>query len=75
MSNLFREGSQINKVYEVLLDKNWHCSKCDLDAAQAATYRDMKRKGVELDTNENGQEFKKMFCQACNVNRIHRKIK
>ncbi|MGK0255945.1 MAG: hypothetical protein ACI81I_000553 [Arcobacteraceae bacterium] len=51
MGHPFRVGTQRHNVYEKLKDKNWHCTKCDLDAAQAATFRDMKKAGVIFDTD------------------------
>jgi len=75
MDNPFREGSQRYRVYEKLTDNQWHCTKCDLDAAQAATFRDMKKIGVEFDTDEKGNEYKELFCTTCGVGRVHRKLK
>jgi len=33
MANPFRVGTQIYNVYEKLSDMQWHCTKCDLEAA------------------------------------------
>jgi ribosomal protein L37AE/L43A len=75
MSNPFRVGTQRYKVYERLSDKQWHCTKCDLEAAQAATFRDMKKVGISFDTDKNGNEYKEIFCITCGVKRVHRKLK
>lgn len=75
MSNPFGVGTQKYNVYNKLSDMNWHCTKCDLDAAQAATFRDMKKAGIEFDTDENGNEYKVIFCSICGVKRVHRKLK
>lgn len=75
MNNPFSEGTQVYKVFEKLSDKQWHCTKCDLDAAQAATFRNMKLKGVTFDTDENGNEYKKILCTTCGTERVHRKLK
>ncbi len=75
MNNLFAPGSQIYRVYEKLMDMQWHCTKCDLEAAQAATFRNMKLKGVQFDADENGKEYKEIHCLTCGVKRVHRKLK
>ncbi len=43
MNNPFKEGTQRYEVFEILKDSKWHCTKCELHAAQAATFRDMKK--------------------------------
>jgi ribosomal protein L37AE/L43A len=74
MDNPFNIGTQKFNIYEKLKDKNWHCTKCDLDAAQAATFRDMKKAGVVFDTDgEKG--YKEILCPTCGVKRVHRKLK
>ncbi|XQC05821.1 hypothetical protein ACOAJ8_01500 [Arcobacter cryaerophilus gv. pseudocryaerophilus] len=75
MSNPFTVGTQVYNVYEKLSDKKWHCTKCDLDAAQAATFRNMKLKGVVFDTDASGKEYQEIFCTVCEQKRVHRKLK
>jgi len=75
MANPFTVGTQIYNVYEKLSDMQWHCTKCDLEAAQAATFRNMKLKGIEFDTDENNNEYKYIDCKICNSSRVHRKLK
>ncbi len=75
MANPFNKGTQKYNVYETLSDMQWHCTKCDLDAAQAATFRDMKLKGVVFDTDDKNNEFKKANCTVCKQIRVHRKLK
>lgn len=75
MNNPFKEGTQRFNVFERLTDKEWHCTKCDLEAAQAATFRDMKKAGVQFDTDEQGHEYREIFCTTCGVKRVHRKLK
>ena len=57
------------------MDMQWHCTKCDLEAAQAATFRNMKLRGVQFDTDEKGNEYKEIHCSICKVIRVHRKLK
>lgn len=75
MENPFKVGSIRYEVFEILKDGQWHCTKCELPNAQAATFRDMKKKGIIFDTDEEGHEYKKKYCNSCKTNRVFRKIK
>ena len=75
MKNPFKIDSQRYQVFEILKDGKWHCTKCELPNAQAATFRDMKKKGIVFETDEEGHEYKKMYCPFCNAIRIFRKMK
>ncbi len=72
--NPFKINTQKYNVLEKLKDYKWHCTKCDLEAAQAATFRDMKKEGVIFDSDKNGNEYKKINC-LCGKQRVHRKLK
>jgi ribosomal protein L37AE/L43A len=75
MENPFTPDSIRYEVFEILKDGKWHCTKCELPAAQAATFRDMKKKGIVFDTDEEGHEYKKKYCPKCRTERIFRKMK
>ena len=72
--NPFNGGTQMYNVYSVLQDYEWHCTKCELPAAQAATFRDMINRGVIFDKDANGNNFKRIYCDTCNATRVHRKL-
>ncbi len=74
--NPFREGSTQYKDFETMSDLKWHCTKCELLSGQAKTWQVWRQeKGIQLDTDENGNWFKKIFCPKCNSITIHRKLK
>ena len=74
--NPFKEGSNQYKDFETMSDCKWHCTKCELISGQAKTWQVWRQeKGVQLDTDEKGNYFKKMYCESCNTNTIHRKLK
>ena len=75
MTNPFTKNTLGYSDYEMMSDNNWHCSKCEFKSAQAAIFRDMIAKGVELEQDENGNNFKKQFCTNCNRETNHRKLK
>jgi len=74
MENPFKPGSIRHEVFEILKDEEWYCTKCELPAAQAATFKDMKLKGVKFATDDEGHEYKKMYCPICKMIRVFRKI-
>ncbi len=74
MSNPFQQGTMIYGDYEILKDQKWHCTKCELKSAQAATFRNMKLKGVVFDTDASGNEYKKFSCTTCKRETVYRKI-
>lgn len=74
--NPFKEGSTQYKDFETMSDLKWHCSKCELLSGQAKTWQVWRQeKGIQLDTDEKGNWYKKIFCPKCNTNTIHRKLK
>jgi len=60
---------------EVMKDLKWHCTKCELKSAQAKTWQVWRQMGIQLDTDEKGNFYKKMYCQTCGKKTIHRKLK
>lgn len=74
--NPFKEGSTQYKDFETMSDCKWHCTKCELLSGQAKTWQVWRQeKGIQLDQDENGNWFKKMYCNNCGANTIHRKLK
>jgi len=56
-------------------DLKWHCTKCELKSVQAKTWQVWRQMGIQLDTDEKGNFYKKMYCQTCGKKTIHRKLK
>jgi len=75
MKNPFKKGTLIYADYELMTDYNWHCTKCEFKSAQAALFRDMKNKGIQLEQDNNDKDYKKQFCINCNRETNHRKLK
>ena len=74
--NPFRSGTTQYQDFETMSDLKWHCTKCELKSGQAKTWQVWRQeKGIQLDKDENGNYYKKMFCKKCNQNTIHRKLK
>jgi hypothetical protein len=76
MENPFKEGCIQHHDFEVLSDLQWHCSKCELKAAQAKTVQTWRDKyGLQFkmdDTNENLYIYQ--YCKTCNRATVHRAL-
>ncbi len=76
MTNIFKKGSTQYIDFETMSDLKWHCTKCELKSGQAKTWQVWRQeKGIQLDTDEHGNFFKKQFCKNCNLVTVHRKLK
>ena len=74
--NPFKPGSNQYFDFETMSDCEWHCSKCELRSGQAKTWQVWRQeKGIQLDQDEKGNWFKRMFCPTCGMITIHRKLK
>lgn len=74
--NPFKEESTQFIDFETMSDLKWHCSKCELLSGQAKTWQVWRQeKGIQLDTDENGNWFKRIYCPNCRKITIHRKLK
>lgn len=74
MNNPFSPNTTSCADFEVLSDLAWHCTKCELKSAQAKTWQTWRHKGLQLATDEKGNFYKRIFCQDCDKNTIHRKL-
>lgn len=76
MANPFKPGSTQYQDFETMKDLKWHCTKCELKSGQAKTWQVWRQeRGIQLDTNEQGEFYKKIYCSHCNAVTIHRKLK
>ena len=73
--NPFKPNTTSYHDWEVMKDLKWHCTKCELKSAQAKTWQVWRQMGIELDTDEKGNFFKRIDCPTCNKKTIHRKLK
>lgn len=74
--NPFKKGSTQYADFETMKDCEWHCTKCELKSGQAKTWQVWRQeKGIQLDTDENGNWFKRLYCEKCKAETIHRKLK
>ncbi|MCB9099511.1 MAG: restriction endonuclease [Anaerolineales bacterium] len=74
MENPFAPNTASYKDFETLRDLEWHCTKCELESAQAKTWQVWRHQGLQLATNENGQFYKRVFCSTCGKVTVHRKL-
>jgi hypothetical protein len=74
LKNPFTPNTTSFKDFETLSDLEWHCAKCELEAAQAKTWQVWRHKGLQLATDEKGNFFKRQFCDNCGKTTIHRKL-
>ncbi len=74
-NNPFKEGSTSYHDFEIMSDLHWHCSKCELRSGQAKTWQVWRQQGIQLDTNDNGNFYKTIFCEKCKNKTVHRKLK
>lgn len=75
MGNPFKVGSTSHHDFEVMSDLQWHCSKCELDSGQAKTWQVWRQRGIQIDTDEKGRFYKKIYCETCNKKTVFRKLK
>lgn len=76
MSNPFNPGTKPYEDFETLSDLQWHCTKCELKSGQAKTWQVWRQeKGIQLDQDEKGNWYKKLYCENCKGKTIHRKLK
>jgi hypothetical protein len=74
--NPFKKNTISYNDFEILSDLRWHCTKCELKSGQAKTWQVWRQeRGVQLDIDEKGKFFRKVFCKNCNNETIHRKLK
>jgi hypothetical protein len=74
--NPFKKNTISHNDFEILSDLKWHCTKCELKSGQAKTWQVWRQKrGIQLDTDEKGKFFRKVFCKNCNNDTIHRRLK
>jgi len=72
--NPYKEGTQKNKIFEVLSDLSWHCSECELPGSQPAkALQGLRQDGFELEKNGSNWE-KRMHCNNCNRVTPHRRL-
>jgi len=75
-TNPFRQNTTSYHDWEVLKDLQWHCTKCELQSGQAKTWQVWRQeKGIQLDTDENGNWYKIILCSTCSIKTVHRKLK
>ena len=75
MTNPFKPNTTSCHDWEVLKDLQWHCTKCELKSGQAKTWQVWRQNGIQLDTDEKGNFYKKIFCKTCQNKTVHRKLK
>jgi len=74
--NPFKKGSKQYYDFEVMKDLRWHCSKCELKSGQAKTWQVWRQeKGLQVDTDSNGNYYKIIYCDNCKEKTYHRKLK
>jgi len=75
MLNPFNPNTTSYHDWEVMKDLKWHCTKCELKSAQAKTWQVWRQMGIQLDTDEKGNFYKRIFCPNCDMITVHRKLK
>lgn len=74
--NPFRKGSTQYQDFETMSDCGWHCTKCELKSGQAKTWQMWRQeKGIQMDQDEDGHWYKKIYCSTCGAVTVHRKLK
>lgn len=73
--NFFKLNTTSYHDFEILKDLKWHCTKCELKSGQAKTWQMWRHQGIQLDMDEKGNLYKKIFCEKCKNKTIHRKLK
>lgn len=67
-------------MLNILKDKEWHCVICAFGKSSshvASTVRELRKDGYEFETdlNNNNRFCQIKFCNKCDKNTIHRKLK
>jgi hypothetical protein len=75
MTNPFKPNTTSYYDWEVMKDLKWHCTKCELKSAQAKTWQVWRQMGIQLDRDEKGNFYKRMYCSNCDMVTVHRKLK
>jgi len=73
--NPFKPNTTSYYDWKVLKDLKWHCTKCELKSAQAKTWQVWRQRGIQLDMDEKGNFYKRIFCKICQNKTVHRKLK
>lgn len=70
-------SSKKGRTFDVLSDRKWHCSECQLYGSQPAAYiRDFRDEGFEFVSNTGGRgEYDRQHCENCGEKTTHRKLK
>lgn len=65
-----------NLMLNILEDGEWHCfHEFSFSSQPAAIVRDLIAEGYEFESNDNGKNYKHMYCPVCKKETIHRKLK
>lgn len=75
MNNPFKIHTNAYFDFDIMSDLKWHCTKCELKSGQAKTWQIWRQQGIQLDIDQKGNLFKKIFCGKCQNKTIHRKLK
>ncbi len=75
MTSPFKNNTTSHHDWEVLQDLKWHCTKCKLKSGQAKTWQVWRQQGIQLDVDDKGNWYKKIFCETCQNKTVHRKLK
>ena len=73
--NPFKPGTASYNDFAIMSDLEWHCTKCELESAQAKTWQVWRQKGLQLATNENGEFLRRIRCINCKKTTVHRKLR
>jgi len=65
MTNPFKLNTTSYYDWEVMKDLKWHFTKCELKSAQAKTWQVWRQMGIQLDTDEKGNFYKRIYCFKC----------
>lgn len=71
------KSTKKGRTFEVLSDRQWHCSECELSGSQPAAYiRDYRDEGFEFVSATGGKgEYDRRYCETCDDETTHRKMK
>ncbi len=71
--NPFRKNTISYRDFEKMKDLQWHCTKCELESAQAKTWQVWRQeKGLQLKKDSKGRYFKQKKCITCGITTVHR---
>jgi hypothetical protein len=75
--NPHNEGTKSYRNFNKLTDLEWHCSECELEGSQPASYiRNWRNRGFVFFKQEERNRYGKMkYCQNCTTETYHRKLK